>query len=208
MAFGGAFNPPTIAHIETANYARKAVGYDEVLFIPSQTHYIEDEQHKDFAFTNEERFSMLESIAKTHEWMKVTDYELTLQEQPRTYTTLKHFENEECHYSLLFGSDKLLELQTVWKHVEDICREFGIVCMARNEDNVEQIIQSDPYLSSLKDYIRIVHTPDTFQNVSSTKARKEFQKALEGQTNSLKEMLPEELHGLKEYIERYRRKSL
>lgn len=204
MAFGGAFNPPTIAHIETANFARIATGYDEVLFIPSQMHYIKEEQQKDFAFTNEERYSMLQTIAAKHSWMKVTDYELTLQEQPRTYSTLKHFENQDTHYTLLFGSDKLMELETGWKHVEELCKEFGIVCMARNSDPVEDVIQSDTYLSSLSQYITVVHTPEAYQSISSTKARIAFRQALAGEPNSLDRLCPKELDALKAYIPHYK----
>jgi nicotinic acid mononucleotide adenylyltransferase len=50
LVYGGAFNPPTIAHIELADFARKAAGFDKVIFVPSKMRYITDDQKKDFAF--------------------------------------------------------------------------------------------------------------------------------------------------------------
>ena len=36
LAFFGAFNPPTTAHLELADFARKATGREGVIFVPSQ----------------------------------------------------------------------------------------------------------------------------------------------------------------------------
>ena len=71
LVYGGAFNPPTIAHIELADFARKAAGFDKVIFVPSKMRYITDDQKKDFAFDDETRLAMLRECAKAHEWMKV-----------------------------------------------------------------------------------------------------------------------------------------
>ena len=57
LAFFGAFNPPTIAHLALAEFAMKAVGEDCVVFVPSKTAYIEDEQGKSYAFSDGERTS-------------------------------------------------------------------------------------------------------------------------------------------------------
>ncbi|MBQ1383447.1 MAG: nicotinic acid mononucleotide adenylyltransferase, partial [Solobacterium sp.] len=34
LYFGGAFNPPTRAHIELADLVRQELGFDKVLFMP------------------------------------------------------------------------------------------------------------------------------------------------------------------------------
>ena len=64
----------------------------------------------------------------------VSDYELKEENQPRTYQTLCYLKEKGYACKLLFGSDKLPELKTGWKHVEEIAKEFGIVCMARYDD--------------------------------------------------------------------------
>lgn len=199
LVFGGAFNPPTDAHINLAEYAMKEAGFNCVIFVPSKMTYIKDEQGKNLAFTDEQRLTMLEKVAEKRTWMVVSDYEIKAEKQPRTYETLCHFRDEGYDCSLLFGSDKLPELETGWRYVENICQEFGIVCMSRSEDDCEEMIRSDAYLSTLAEYIHVVVTPDTYRSVSSTKAREYFL-AVKENYEKLYDILPEELEGLKSYL--------
>ena len=135
LLFGGAFNPPTKAHIELAEYACEKTGATKVIFMPSKMSYIEHDQAKNFAFHDTERLAMLESICRAHPKLMVSDYELKEESQPRTYQTLCYLKEKGYACKLLFGSDKLAELKTGWKHVEEIAKEFGIVCMARYDDD-------------------------------------------------------------------------
>ncbi len=192
LVFGGAFNPPTIAHIEVVNAIRKTIGYDLVVFVPSKQSYIQDVQKKDYAFSNEERFRMLEEIAKSRDWMMVSDYELNLDHQPKSYETLCHLRSQGIQGKLLFGSDKLCELEHGWMFVDALCKEFGIVVMMRNHDDVTKMIEEDPYLKSLKPYMTLVETPDVYQGVSSSQVRA-LLADFEGNQNELKELLLEEV---------------
>lgn len=199
LAFGGAFNPPTKAHIAAADHARKCTGTDAVMFIPSKMTYIQNVQHKDFAFSDRQRLSMLKKIAESHPWMKVTDYELTRTDQPRTYETLCMLWQGGYTPSLLIGSDKLPELETGWKFVEEIAKKFGIVVMSRNHEDCREMIRSDAYLSSLSPYITVVETPDMYQNISSSEVRR-LMGVIHDAKEKLEDMVPEELDGLKEYL--------
>lgn len=192
LVYGGAFNPPTIAHIELADFARKATGFDKVIFVPSKMRYIQEDQKKDFAFDDEKRLEMLRRIADTHPWMEVSDYELKAESQPRTYTTMCHL--RDCGYecSLLFGSDKLPELNGGWKFIDEICHEFGIYCMARHNESCEEIIANDPYLTSISEFITVIHTPAAYQDVSSSRVRALYMKAAET-IEEMNEMVPEEI---------------
>ncbi len=199
LVYGGAFNPPTKAHIELADLARREAGFEKVIFVPSKMRYIQDDQKKDFAFRDEERLAMLRKIADSRDWMEVSDYELLSKEQPRTYFTLCHLREMGCECSLLFGSDKLAELETVWQHVDDIAHEFGIYCMERYEDDCEAMMKNDPYLQKLIPYVTIIHTPSDFRSVSSTQVRKLYLEAVNN-LNEIADLIPEELDGLRDYI--------
>ncbi|MCR5230261.1 MAG: hypothetical protein K6D03_09055 [Solobacterium sp.] len=200
LVFGGAFNPPTRAHIELADYARRSVGFDYVIFVPTKKVYIREDQGKDFAFDDQTRLDMLGRIASSKEWMQVSDYEICAGKQPRTYETLCRLkETTGMELKLLFGSDKLEELQTGWKYVDGIMREFGVVCMVRNNDRAEELIENDAYLKSLSPYITVVATPEKYQSTSSTEVRKEIVRYQEIKCH-LEQMVPEELEGLKDYI--------
>lgn len=206
LAFGGAFNPPTRAHIECAHTAFVKTGAERVVFIPSKMSYVLSDQGKDSSFTDEQRLQMLDRIAFERAWMDVYPGEIEQKNQPRTYETLKRLLGEGYdEVKLLFGSDKLNELQTGWLHVDEICHEFGIVCMTRSKDDVREMIETDPYLKQFRDCITIVETPQLYHEISSTKARKLFHALQKDPDNTelmcqLKEILPEELDGLKEYL--------
>lgn len=192
LVYGGAFNPPTIAHIETAAYALKESGYDKVIFVPTKMTYIRSDQHKDYAFSDEERLAMLRKTAETRTWMQVSDYEINSAKQPRTLVTLRHLSENYDHCSLLFGSDKLTELETGWMRADLIAKDYGIWCMSRNGDHCEEIIDNDPYLSGLKQYIHIIHLPEKYQDISSSKVRKLLK---EHHYDEAMNLIPEELHG-------------
>lgn len=201
LLFGGAFNPPTVAHIQLAEYAMRRTGREKVIFVPTKNSYISDTQGKEYAFSDQDRLRMLDRIAQDHPWMIVSRYEIEAETQPRTYETLCHYRELGYQVSLLFGSDKLPELETVWRHVEDICREFGIICMKRSDDHPEELLETDPYLASIRDGITILETPDKTKGVSSTSVRRLLSRMNEDYA-SLKEQVPQELHQMMlEYLD-------
>ena len=192
LAFFGAFNPPTVAHLRLAEFALRATGREQVIFVPSKSVYIRDEQGKDFAYSDEKRLNMLRRATESRPWMRVTDWEMQQPHQPRTYETLCHLRGEGIEASLLLGSDKLPELEHGWQNVEHIAREFGIVCLSRGEDRCEEMIEMDVYLHSLTPYITVLHTPDETKAVSSTAVRRrvtEIQRLKE----EIKVLVPEEI---------------
>ena len=172
LAFFGAFNPPTVAHIELARFAMEATGREGVVFVPSKSVYIRGEQGKDFAYSDRQRLDMLRRAAKTRPWMAVTDLEIHAEAQPRTYDSLCRLRDEGCEPALLLGSDKLVELESGWRHVEDIAREFGFVCLTRGGESCQKLIREDAYLRGLSGSIRVLETPEDMRDVSSTAVRR------------------------------------
>lgn len=198
LFFGGAFNPPSIAHIELADYVRRKLHFDKVIFMPSKKTYIKNDEGKDFVFEDDVRLEMLRKIASDREWMEVSDYELSLSEQPRTYHSLCYLKEQTGYeLQLLMGSDWLPNLETGWKYIPEIVSEFGIVVMSRNEDNVVDMIAKNDYLKTL--HLTVVETPNEFRDVSSTKIRQKFLR-LQQMYQELYYDVPEELNGLIQYV--------
>ena len=168
LMFGGAFNPPTIAHIQLAEYAKKMT----------------------------KSYGMLQKIASTRDWMLVSDFEIKAETQPRTYMTLLHLKEEGYACKLLFGSDKLKELKTGWKYMEEITEQFGIVCMKRSNADFQSIIDNNSYVKSISPYIDMIDTPDDFQMISSSIVRHLFNEEKYAEIDPL---IPEELNGLRNY---------
>ena len=195
LAFFGAFNPPTVAHIQLAEFALRATGREKVIFVPSKAAYIKDEQGKDFAYTDGQRLCMLQKAAESRPWMAVTGWEMEQPRQPRTYETLCHLRAEGIDVALLLGSDKLPELEHGWLHVEEIAKEFGIVCMSRGGDECARMIQDDVYLHSLAPYITVLDTPEATKGVSSTAVRRRVAEIQRLQAE-IAAMVPEEIMGM------------
>ena len=192
LAFFGAFNPPTAAHLELARFALEAAGREKAVFVPSRSDYIRNAQGKDFAYDGGQRLAMLRAAAETRPWMDVTDWELRQENQPRTYRTLCHLREDGYDAALLMGSDKLPELEHGWLFVEEIAREFGIVCLTRGSDECGRMIRENPYLRSLAPYIRILETPEETRNVSSTQVRRLVREIREKQ-EELERITPPEI---------------
>ena len=199
LAFFGAFNPPTVAHVDLSEYAMRAAGFDRVIFVPSKQSYIEGNQGKNFAFSDAERLDMFSRIAANRPWMEYTDIELRSETQPRTYSTLQQLRDRGICASLLLGSDKLTEFETGWKNVPEICREFGMVIMRRSNDDCEAILNSTPFLRGIRPYIQLVDTPSEYASVSSSAVRSLVLEIREAHRR-LDELVPPELNGLREYL--------
>ena len=190
LAFFGAFNPPTRAHIDLAEFAREAVGAEDVIFVPSKSVYIRDEQKKSFVFSDEDRIKMLQRITADRPKARWTDIEMKQAEQPKTYHTLCMLREQGEDPALLVGADKLPELEHLWCYVREMADEFGIVCMDRGDMDCETMIRENPFLASL--HLQVVHVPDIYKNVSSTRVREcLFQFNL--LKNELLSLLPPEL---------------
>ena len=192
LAFFGAFNPPTVAHVELARFAMERTGREGVVFVPSKSVYIRGEQGKDFAYGERRRLEMLEAAAQTRPWMAVSDIEFAAETQPRTYDSLCRLRDAGYEPALLLGSDKLGELQTVWRHVEDIGRQFGFVCMTRGTDECRRLLREDAYLSTIARYIQILETPDEMRGVSSTAVRQKLSQ-IRALKREVAELVPEEI---------------
>lgn len=193
LLFGGAFNPLTNAHLFLAEQALKETGSDYVLFMPSKSDYILSTEGKGYSFSDQERLQMLLEVSKSHSWMKVSDYELSLKEQPRTYFTLKHFEERGEKLSLLIGSDWLIDMKKRWKYVDEIASQFGIVVMERNEDEARSIVMNDESMTNLLPYFTFIKSSSVYRTISSSKVRELLLEGKENQ-NEIKRMVPKEVY--------------
>ena len=193
LAFFGAFNPPTLAHLDLARYAMEKTGKDTVVFVPSRSVYIRETQGKDFAFADGERLEMLRAAARTRPWMEVTNWEMTRERQPRSYETLCHLREEGTDAALLMGSDKLAELEHGWKYVKEIAEEFGIVCLERGGDDCGKMIRESGFLQAIAKHIQVLKTPEATRHVSSTRIREMITRG-----ESPDGLVPEEILGLPE----------
>lgn len=202
LAFFGAFNPPTKAHVDLAKLAMDQAHASAVIFIPSKASYITDAQQKSFAFSDAQRLDMLYSVYENNrDWMLFTDHEIKSNTQPRTYDTLCWLRDRNGFSPiLLVGSDQLFAMQSGWKHVPEIAKEFGIICLSRYESQMSELLDSNAFYRAIAPYVQVVEAPEAYHWMSSTEARSEM-RDIQRKLRVLQRILPDEIYDhLKEYM--------
>ena len=170
LFFFGSFNPISIAHLNLAKYALKKTKSSKVIFIPCSNKYLVD--NKNEIFSPSVRLELLNLVKKNNPWMEISDIEINDIEKVRTYDSLLKLKELGYSGKLLLGADNLRQLETIWKYVDNICKEFGIVCLERNNSKIKKYIKNDKYLSNISKYIKVIKGPKSLQDISSTEIRK------------------------------------
>ena len=146
--FGGSFNPPLNSHLELAKQIIKNLNYiKKIIFVPVSTKY----NRKSNLIEDAHRYNMLKLMCKKEKNLEVSDIELSYKRQLYTIETLDIFKNKYLGYDIYFimGTDNLKKLNT-WKEPERILENYKIIVLEREEDKLEEIIESDELLKKNK----------------------------------------------------------
>lgn len=192
LAFFGAFNPITIAHLNMAYKAYRKLNYDKVILVPSKHSYIAEVQNKKYVFSDFKRLTLLNDVAKSKDWLEICDYEINNDYQPKTYETLKYL-STKYQVELLVGSDKILEFEEKWVNTDKIFKEFGVVVIERNGDDVLKIINNNHYLKEYRSCFKVIHRDDYYHDISSSKLRSYI---LNDELLEAEKLLPNEINYL------------
>ena len=198
LAFFGAFNPPTKAHILLAKHAMNELHLKKVLFIPSKSDYITGVQHKDKALNDNVRLKLLETIAKENPWMEVCDYELKQTQQPKTFDTLVYLSNNGYNPHLLVGADVFNDFEFNWTNVTAIAKQFGIVVVdriieAKDGCEVEDLLEENPFYQNLVPYVDFIPVADNDLLLMSSSEARLLIDDIATMKEDLEAMLPEEI---------------
>lgn len=131
VVFGGAFNPPHVAHLYMAEVLVKEYGYDRVLFIPSN---ISSHKSTDELLEADHRLAMLRAVEGEIDWMEVNDCEIKrggVSYSIDTVHELYSSYNFKQKPGLLIGDDLLRDF-TSWKRVEDLISQVELIVAFRS----------------------------------------------------------------------------
>jgi nicotinate-nucleotide adenylyltransferase len=128
--YGGAYNPPHIAHLYMAEVLVKEYGYDRVLFIPSNI-----SSHKSTAelLHPNHRLAMLELLEKEISWMEVSGCEIRRGGISYSIDTVEELSdriNFKEKPGLLIGDDLLADF-TSWKRVDELISLVDLIVAFR-----------------------------------------------------------------------------
>lgn len=160
ILYGGAFNPPTIAHYEVIKYLISKFFAAEIIVMPSCHNYKEN-------IADQHRYNMIKIIVDSfhNEMIKVSDYEIKLGKYVGTYYTLKVFD----YPYFVMGADQLVTIDK-WICYPDIVKENKFIILPRNNVDIYKVIHNNPILKVYSSNF-IIANDFVELNVSSTQFR-------------------------------------
>jgi nicotinate-nucleotide adenylyltransferase len=169
--FGGSFDPIHCGHIEPVQAARRALGLDRVIYLPTAV-----PPHKPgrVLAPAHARYAMVEMALLDEEGLYASTFELTLGRPAYTIETLEHFRRTlpEAELHLLIGGDSYadLDLWVRWREIVDAAR---LVVLTRPGWSLEKPSLS-PELAALARSGRVNFLGQPPVDVSSTQLREMF----------------------------------
>lgn len=170
--FGGAFNPPTLAHINLAKQILDNLSnIKKIIFVPVSTKY-----NKNGLAEDKDRFNMLRTICKKIDNIEVSDIELKSSRQLFTIETLDKIQAQNKNKKIFFiiGTDNLKQLDT-WHNVDKLLEKYKVIVLKRNNDNISEIINNSNVLSNHRESIVELKNIKPI-NLSSTHIREKLKK--------------------------------
>ncbi|KAG9134677.1 hypothetical protein Leryth_000990 [Lithospermum erythrorhizon] len=166
----GSFNPPTYMHLRCFELSRDALNSEGFCVVGGYMSPVNDAYKKKGLVSAEHRISMCSLACKSSDFIMVDPWEAKQTSYQRTLTVLTRIRTSLCETKLVpseslkvmlvCGSDLLESFSTpgVWIHeqVRAICRDFGLVCIRRDGQDVNEIVSKDNILSEYKCNIKIV----------------------------------------------------
>lgn len=167
VVFGGAFNPPTIAHKEIYYHIARSVDFSHFIYLPVSNLYT-----KSSLIANHHRLNMLKLMIEDLDKASVSDLEMTDSDFLGTYHSLLRIQeqyNEEVAF--VIGADNLKNIHN-WKNATSLLSEFKFIVLSRNNIPIDSYFKNDKHLEKYKDHFIIL--PHFNMNISSTIFRETF----------------------------------
>lgn len=166
--FGGSFDPIHRGHIEPVREARRLLGLERVVYLPTAT---PPHKPRRALAPAHARFAMVELALLDEEGLYASAHELTPDLPAYTVETLEHFRREmpEAELHLLIGGDSFADLHH-WVRWREIAAAARLVVLARPGWDLDSI-PLDPGVAALARTDRVVVLKQAAVDVSSTGLR-------------------------------------
>lgn len=180
----GSFNPPTYMHLRMFELARDALNAEGYCVIGGYMSPVNDAYKKRGLLSAEHRIQLCHLACKSSEFIMVDPWEARQSAFQRTLTVLSRVKStlsesgliprESLKVMLVCGSDLLhsFGVPGAWirDQVRTICRDYGVVCIRREGQDIGKIISDDEILNEFKGNIKVVDELIPNQ-ISSTRVR-------------------------------------
>jgi nicotinate-nucleotide adenylyltransferase len=169
--FGGSFDPIHRGHIEPVREARRLLGLERVIYLPTAT---PPHKPRQALAPAQARYAMVELALLDEEGLYVSAHELTPDRPAYTVETLEHFRREmpEAELHLLIGGDSFADLHH-WVRWPEIAAAARLVVLARPGWDLDSI-PLDPGVAALARTDRVVVLRQPAVDVSATRLREQL----------------------------------
>ena len=166
--FGGSFDPIHRGHVEPVQEARRLLGLERVIYLPTAT---PPHKPRRALAPAHARFAMVELALLGEEGLYVSAHELTPDRPAYTVETLEHFRREmpEAELHLLIGGDSFADFHH-WVRWPEIAAAARLVVLARPGWELEPH-SLDPGVAALARTDRVILLRQPPVDVSSTRLR-------------------------------------
>lgn len=156
IVYGGAFNPPSIAHYEIVKRLKKL---GNVIILPVGLKY-----HKDSLINDDVRLDMVKILAKSTGAI-ISDLELHNEQYRGTYHTLLELAKSFDDIHFVMGADNLVNLNK-WINYQALVRDFKFIIITRDDIDCSKIIEEN--FGDFREHFTIMNLD---MDVSSTEIR-------------------------------------
>lgn len=135
LVYGGAFNPPTIAHYDIAKLLIDKFNCN-FLFVPVGNSYQKSE-----LISFKDRYNMVEIIAN-----KLNSKVLDIEDNSKylgTYDLLNKLKEEDSDIYFVLGADNLINLNN-WINAKKLISEFKFIVLTREDIKIDLSMFSHP----------------------------------------------------------------
>lgn len=168
IVFGGAFNPPTIAHKEIYFHIQKSVDFNKFIYLPVSNLYT-----KSSLIANVHRINMLEFLIEDLDKAEISDLETNDSDFLGTYHSLVRLQEKyEDDVAFVIGADNLHNIHN-WKNALSLLTEFKFIVLNRNNVDIKTYLEYDKHLAKFKENFIIL--PGFDMHISSTMFRETFE---------------------------------
>ncbi|TYI13061.1 hypothetical protein ES332_A08G032500v1 [Gossypium tomentosum] len=180
----GSFNPPTLMHLRMFELARDALNSNGFCVIGGYMSPVNDAYKKKGLIAADHRIELCNLACKSSDFIMVDPWEAKQSSFQRSLTVLNRVKSfliegglipkESLKVMPVCGSDLVqsFSIPGFWipEQVRSICKDYGVVCIRREGQDLEKIINNDEILNENRDNIRIVDELVPNQ-ISSTRLR-------------------------------------
>ena len=162
ILYPGSFSPLHVGHLCLANYLIETVEADELWFLLTPSNPFKDPR---VLLPEDFRAEWAREVLDRHPRMKLSTAEFGLPKPNYTHNTLAHLRrtHPECHFTLLIGTDSLIDLPR-WYRGEELVREESFLVYPRPGFATPEWARERPNIRLLGDEV------PTFE-ISSTEIR-------------------------------------